>query len=125
MTTNKKLLLVEDDKELRETLEDILFINDIDFHLAENAEAAKYLVKQNKLPYHLVLSDYLMPGESGLDFFEYLNTLMRYKNIPFYIITARTENDIRHKCLSAGVTDFIEKPFEMNLFIKIIRKHFS
>jgi len=125
MTTykNGKLLLVEDDFELRETLEEIFFLYDIPFDVAKSASEAKKQVSNSDAPYSLVLSDYLMPGESGLDFFMYLKELEIYREIPFFILSARTEDEVREKCRNAGVTDFIKKPFEMQTLVDLIKQY--
>lgn len=125
MNTNNKLLLVEDDNELRETLEDIFLISGVDYDVAENVAKAEELIALEDLPYHLILSDYLMPGQSGLDFFDKIKAMEMYQRIPFYILTARTEDEIRDKCINAGVSGFIEKPFEMEFLMKLIKKHFD
>jgi len=121
--TNGKLLLVEDDKELRETLEEIFEIHDFTFDVAKNVTEAKQYVKLEERPYMLVLSDYLMPGESGLDFFKFLKQEVGYTEIPFYILTARTEDEVRSKCVEAGVTDFFEKPFKMQTLVDLVNSH--
>ena len=121
--TNGKLLLVEDDKELRETLEEIFEIHDFSFDVAKNVTEAKQYVKLEERPYTLVLSDYLMPGESGLDFFKFLKQEVGYTEIPFYILTARTEDEVRSKCVEAGVTDFFEKPFKMQTLVDLVNSH--
>ncbi len=121
--TNGKLLLVEDDKELRETLEEIFEIHDFSFDVAKNVTEAKQCVKLEERPYTLVLSDYLMPGESGLDFFKFLKQEVGYTEIPFYILTARTEDEVRSKCVEAGVTDFFEKPFKMQTLVDLVNSH--
>jgi len=121
--TNGKLLLVEDDKELRETLEEIFEIHDFSFDVAKNVTEAKQCVKLEERPYTLVLSDYLMPGESGLDFFKFLKQEVVYTEIPFYILTARTEDEVRSKCVEAGVSDFFEKPFKMQTLVDLVNSH--
>jgi len=121
--TNGKLLLVEDDKELRETLEEIFEIHDFSFDVAKNVTEAKQCVKLEERPYTLVLSDYLMPGESGLDFFKFLKQEVGYTEIPFYILTARTEDEVRSKCVEAGVSDFFEKPFKMQTLVDLVNSH--
>lgn len=120
---NGKLLLVEDDIELRETLEEIFLLHDITHDVAENAPDAKQHILQNKHPYALVLSDYLMPGESGLDFFIFLRKQEGYREVPFYILSARTEDEVKYRCKNAGVTDFIKKPFEMQMILDVVKKH--
>ena len=121
--TNGKLLLVEDDKELRETLEEIFEIHDFSFDVAKNVTEAKQCVKLEERQYTLVLSDYLMPGESGLDFFKFLKQEVGYTEIPFYILTARTEDEVRSKCVEAGVSDFFEKPFKMQTLVDLVNSH--
>lgn len=120
--TNGKLLLVEDDIELRETLEEIFLLHNLPFDVAKNVPEAKELVKGTINPYSLVLSDYLMPGESGLDFYEFLKRQNGYESIPFYILSARTEDEVKNKCMDAGVSGFVKKPFEIRQLVEIVKR---
>ena len=120
--TNGKLLLVEDDIELRETLEEIFMIHGISHDVAKNVTEAKERITQSEIPYKLVLSDFLMPGENGVEFFNFLKQQNGYADIPFYILSARTEDEVRDLCRDAGVTDFIKKPFQMQKLVDLVKK---
>lgn len=121
INTNGKLLLVEDDVELRETLEEIFMIHGISHDVAKNVSDAKERVFESEHPYRLVLSDFLMPGENGLEFFNFLKQQNGYAEIPFYILSARTEDEVRDLCKDAGVTDFIKKPFQMQKLVDLVK----
>jgi putative two-component system response regulator len=62
----------------------------------------------------LVLLDYLMPGMDGFEFIRQFRCIADYKNIPVVMITADTENEIRHRALEIGAYDFLNKPIDKN-----------
>lgn len=62
----------------------------------------------------LVLLDYLMPGMDGFEFIRQFRCIPDYKNIPVVMITADTENEIRHRALEIGAYDFLNKPIDKN-----------
>ena len=121
MTINNKILLVEDDRELRETLRDLIELSEIKADISESAEVALRYIEKEENKYNLILSDYLMPGMSGLDLFSKVRRLEGYEDTPFFIISARTDQDIRQKCIQAGISGFLNKPFEIEELIKLIR----
>lgn len=118
-----KLLLVEDNNELRETLADILEISGILFDAAKNVDNALRLIDKQNNSYQLILSDYLMPGKSGLEFLEIIKSKKEYHSTPFYIMSARTDKEVKHKFKEKNITGFVDKPFEINELLDIIRKH--
>lgn len=118
-----KLLLVEDNNELRETLVDILEISGIYFDAAEDVEDALRFIDNPNNTYQLILSDYLMPGKSGLEFLEIIKSRKEYESTPFYILSARTDKEVKDKFKKKGITGFVDKPFEMDALLDLIRKH--
>ncbi|MFD2531737.1 response regulator [Gracilimonas halophila] len=115
--------MVEDDPELRETLQDIFELNGLEADLAEDAKAALKYIKQEEGEYNIILSDYLMPGMSGLVLFSEIRKLSGYKKTPFYILSARTDKETKDKCFKVNVTGFIDKPFNISELIKLLSKY--
>lgn len=69
----------------------------------------------------LVLLDYMMPEMDGLEFIEHFREIEEYKDIPIVVITADTENEVRHKALNLGAHDFLNKPIDKVEFLARIR----
>ena len=62
--------------------------------------------------YDLVVVDYLMPNLTGIEVTEALRLRPDYHAIPIVMITAEQDSEIRLKAISAGVNDFLNKPFD-------------
>ena len=61
----------------------------------------------------LVFVDYLMPEMNGTEFVRQLKMLAEYESVPVMMITIKNDAETRYAALDAGVTDFINKPFDM------------
>jgi two-component system phosphate regulon response regulator PhoB len=88
---------------------------------ADNAEQAMNLV-QNALP-DLVLLDWMLPGQSGIDFARRLRNDKRTRTVPIIMLTARSDEQDKLTGLDTGADDYITKPFsprELNARIKAL-----
>jgi len=88
---------------------------------ADNAEQAMNLV-QSALP-DLVLLDWMLPGQSGIDFARRLRSDRRTRTVPIIMLTARTDEQDKLTGLDTGADDYITKPFsprELNARIKAV-----
>ena len=101
------ILVVDDDTRLRALLRDYLSTNGFNVTTAEHAADARR--KLAGIEFDLVVLDVMMPGESGLEFTEYLRTTSR---VPILLLTARGEIDDRIAGLERGADDYLPKPFE-------------
>jgi two-component system KDP operon response regulator KdpE len=105
----KKVLVIDDDPELGNLIAEILKPIEITVYQAFSGEDGlkkAYLIHPN-----LIILDIMMPGMDGFDVCSRLRELV---SIPILMLTARTfENDMLHG-FSAGVDDFLRKPFSKN-----------
>ena len=69
----------------------------------------------------LVLLDYMMPFMDGLEFIERFRDIDSYKEIPIVMVTADTENDVRHRALELGAHDFLNKPIDKTELLARVR----
>jgi FixJ family two-component response regulator len=60
----------------------------------------------------VIVSDFKMPGESGLDLFRYVSSM--YPGTPFILITGCDDKRIKRESMKMGVRAFIEKPFYLS-----------
>jgi DNA-binding response OmpR family regulator len=113
-----RVLLVEDNGELRDYLVDILAKH---YHVvaAENGQAAMdYLRKNGSVS--AILSDWMMPVMDGIELCKKIKRKDRYKTIPFILLTAMSETGNQIEAYTCGVDDFITKPFDPEiLYLKI------
>ncbi len=106
--TSQKLLIVEDDSEVRAYLQS-LFQADFKVELAENGEIG--LKKANKFQPDLILSDVMMPLLDGISFCQNIKSNIKTSHIPVILLTASTSSENRIEGLKSGADDYITKPF--------------
>ena len=110
------ILVVDDDRRLRELLRKYLADSGFRVTTAESAEDAR--AKLGSLAFDLIVLDVMMPGESGLA----LTAALRPKtNIPILMLTAMGEAEDRIKGLETGADDYLPKPFEPRELVLRIR----
>jgi len=105
-----KILVVDDERAVRESLRRALELEGYEIELAEDGEQALRRLELEPLPDAVVL-DVLMPGVDGL---EVCRRLRRDgKGVPVLMLTARAEVDSRVAGLDAGADDYLSKPFAL------------
>ena len=101
------LLLVDDDRRIRDLLSRFLLGEGYRVTTAESAAEAR--AKLDGLRFDLLILDVMMPGETG---FEFARRLRTTSNVPIVILTARGEAESRIEGLEIGADDYLGKPFE-------------
>jgi len=101
------LLVVDDDRRIRDLLSRYLAQEGYRVSTAENAAQAR--IKLQGLNFDLLILDVMMPGETGFDLAGSLRTT---STVPILMLTARSEPDDRIKGLELGADDYLAKPFE-------------
>ena len=82
----------------------------LEHDLAVGAEQARNRLKC--FGYDMVVSDFNMPGESGLDLLRYVSSM--YPETPFVLMTGYDDLRIKRESMRMGVRAYIQKPFYMN-----------
>jgi DNA-binding response OmpR family regulator len=103
-----RVLIVEDDDTLRETLEYNLINQGYEVLLAEDGYQALKAARANQPD--LLLLDVMLPG---LDGFEVCRILRKEMSVPILMLTARTEEVDKIVGLEVGADDYLTKPFSM------------
>lgn len=120
--TAKKILIVDDVHEIRETLRDCLELRGYEIEVAgSGAEAIK---KVPSFQPELIILDLAMPGRSG---FEVLNDLKKSpetKNIPVFILSVKDELGDYRKGMMLGACEYIVKPFSLKALWALIENTF-
>lgn len=105
------LLIVDDDRRIRQLLKKFLQAEGYRVTAAESAESASAQLRG--LHFDLIILDVMMPGESGVDFAKRLRSEnSALSDSPILMLTARAEIDDRVRGLEAGADDYMAKPFE-------------
>lgn len=112
----KRILIVDDEKDLRVLLADILKPYNFKIDLVENGvEAINHIDRRS---YDLIITDYMMPKMNGLELTRRIRS--KYPSIPILVVTG---NGPIHDLLKSGATACIIKPFniiELQNMVKII-----
>ncbi len=89
---------------------------------ANSAEEARRVMEEHNI--HLVLCDIEMPGESGLDFIQWLRAEsdLNGKNTECIILTCYPEYSYMRKALQLGCSDYLIKPIEKEELEKVVEK---
>jgi len=101
------LLVVDDDRRIRDLLSRFLAAEGYRVTTADNAAEAR--AKLNGLHFDLLILDVMMPGESGFDL---AKSLRSTSTVPILMLTARDETAMRIEGLQIGADDYVAKPFE-------------
>lgn len=110
------LLLVDDHRDIRETLSRYLERHGLRVTAAEDAASARRVLKASAPD--LVVLDIMMPGEDGLSFCRYLREAT---DLPVIFLTAVGEPTDRIVGLEMGADDYVTKPFEPRELLARVR----
>lgn len=112
-----KILVIDDEKSIRETLQDILEYEKHEVALAEEGEQGIEMFKEEK--YDVVLLDIKMPNMDGI---EVLGKLFEIAtDVPVIMISGHGNIDTAVESIKKGAYDFIEKPLDLNRLLVTIR----
>ncbi|WP_426235111.1 sigma-54-dependent transcriptional regulator [Pseudomonas sp. TWP3-2] len=114
-----KVLLVEDDRALREALADTLLLAGHDYHAVGSAEEALKAVERE--PFSLVLSDVNMPGMDGHQLLCLLRA--RQPQLPVLLMTAHGAVERAVDAMRQGAADYLVKPFEPKALLDLVARH--
>jgi two-component system nitrogen regulation response regulator NtrX len=112
-----KLLIIDDEKDIRDSLKDILIDEGYEIHLAENAlEAKKLKLSQT---FNLILLDIWMPDIDGLSLLKEWASNNEI-NCPVVMMSGHGTIDTAIEATKIGATDFLEKPISLQKLLKTI-----
>jgi two-component system phosphate regulon response regulator OmpR len=101
------LLVVDDDRRIRDLLSRYLSSEGYRVTTAETAAAAR--AKLASLSFDLLILDVMMPGETG---YEFARSIRQSSSVPILMLTARDAAESRITGLESGADDYVAKPFE-------------
>jgi two-component system phosphate regulon response regulator PhoB len=119
LNMNADVLIVEDEPSIAELLAINLRHAGLKVRLAADAAQARSAVS-DRLP-DLVLLDWMLPGESGLQLARHWRASERTRALPIIMLTARAQEDDRVAGLDAGADDYLVKPFSTKELLARVR----
>ncbi|MEM9164457.1 MAG: response regulator, partial [Cyanobacteria bacterium P01_F01_bin.4] len=114
-----KILVIEDEAQVRENIREILELNDYTVLSADNGQAGLQ-VAQTQLP-DLVLCDVMMPVMDGYGVLESLRQTTQTAAIPFVFLTAKADRANLRQGMNLGADDYLTKPFETRELLAAIQ----
>lgn len=106
----KKILLIEDNSDIRENTSEILSLANYEVLTAENGKIGVELAKKAKPD--LIVCDIMMPELDGYGVLHILSKDPITVSIPFIFLTAKTERTDIRKGMTLGADDYLTKPFD-------------
>ena len=113
-----KILVVDDERAVRESLRRALELEGYEIELAADGNEALYRLEAAEEPDAVIL-DVLMPGVDGLEVCRRLRGAG--SKLPVLMLTARTEVEDRVAGLDAGADDYVSKPFALEELLARVR----
>jgi DNA-binding response OmpR family regulator len=111
----RKIVLIEDDVALGNAILELLLLNNFDVTWFEESTPALQYLYQN-IP-DLIISDLMMPVMNGEELYLNIRKNRKYNTVPFIIITANIDDEVKLRQLEYGVNDYIMKPFKVKELI--------
>lgn len=105
-----KILIVEDEPEVREYLVSIL--DDEGFEATAVADGSDIIEDLRSFEPNLVLMDYGLPGKNGVELVQQVRGYTDFNNIPFIMVTGLDGEDEKVAALELGADDYVVKPFQ-------------
>lgn len=115
-----KILIAEDDKDIRDLVVLTLQFHGFDVVSAEDGAAA--VEKAKAANFDIILMDVRMPRMTGYEACRRLKEMEHTRNIPVIFLSAKGQEAEIQTGIDAGASDYILKPFSPDSLVKTIRK---
>lgn len=112
-----RILVVDDERSIRNTLKDILEVESYQVEVVESGIEALKLIKESN--YDLIFSDIKMPQMDGVELLQ--NIKQCTPEIPVVMISGHGNIETAVDCIKKGAYDFIEKPIDLNRLLIVVR----
>ena len=117
----KKILIVDDEQDIVESLKFILEVSGYTCYCAYNGEDGLKLAKE--IMPDLIILDVMMPKINGYKISRLLKYDNKYKDIPIIMLTARSQNEDKLIGEETGVNEYLTKPFELDQIVKKVEEY--
>lgn len=118
-TRKSNIVLVEDDLALGSLIMELLLLNDFNVNWFVDGMKALDHLKKN-MP-DIIISDMMMSIMNGEQLYINIRKNIEFSTVPFVIITANMDDEVKYRQLENGVNDYIMKPFQTKELIFKIR----
>lgn len=112
-----KILVIDDESSIRETLSELLTLENYEVKNAENGQIALDIL-DDWIP-ELIICDIMMPVIDVQAFQKTVYNNKLLSTIPFIILTAKVGENLMRNCFNEGADDFLAKPFKVKELLTI------
>jgi len=116
----EKILIIEDNEDIRENLEEYLTLFNYNVITAKNGSEGIKAVYDNTP--NFIICDISMPIKNGYEVFEEIKPFITSKKIPFIFLTASAQEKDLAQGKASGANAYIVKPYNSEQLLKLIRK---
>jgi CheY-like chemotaxis protein len=116
--SNRKVLVVDDDVDIRECLDDVLIAEGFNTLKAGNGKEALEILESGETPC-LILLDLMMPVMNAEEFIELQRSRERIKDIPIFLMSA--SNFIEQNAINFKTKGHLRKPFDFQELLQVVR----
>lgn len=120
---SKKILIVDDERDIVETLKFILESEGFNCIVAYDGEDALNLAKSENPD--LIVLDVMLPKINGYKVCRLLKFDAKYKHIPILMVTARTQEEDKIIGEETGANEYITKPFDIETITKLVKEYIN
>jgi DNA-binding response OmpR family regulator len=121
MAAKKKILVVDDDKNIVDFVQNLLNLSGYDATIAVDGRSA--ITKAREILPNLILLDIMMPNLNGIDTCHIIKDDAGLKSIPVIMLTSLSQMNDIEKAFAAGASDYMTKPFDAQRLLQKIKKH--
>ncbi len=123
MSNPKKILLVEDDPDVREFLRATLESEQYDVLTAANGIKLISRIRVDRPD--LILLDIMLPWVDGYELCKAIKAHPEYRRIPVVFVSVRNSPEEIEAGLACGANDYVTKPIDIDQFLATIRRHLA
>lgn len=117
----KKILIVDDEQDIVESIKFVLESYNYMCYCAYNGEDGLKLARE--IMPDLIILDVMMPRINGYKISRLLKFDKKYKDIPILMVTARSQEEDKLIGEETGADEYITKPFDLDEVVKIVQKY--
>jgi two-component system chemotaxis response regulator CheY len=114
------ILITEDDEPMRLLL-DVLLKNKYQLIFKNDGLAGMKWLSEGNIP-SVIMSDFMLPKMNGFDFLNSLSQSGIFSDIPFIMLSSRTDQKFKERCFDAGAKGFLDKPFDPSQLYDLLNR---
>jgi DNA-binding response OmpR family regulator len=115
---SNRILIIEDDIELRENLKEILEYKNFEIWTADDGKSALKILENTVVD--LIISDILMPNLGGLGVLSEIKLLKGFENTPFILLTGKASSEDQRYGIEQGADDYLIKPVAAEVLLNAV-----